>query len=73
MIFLQLVPNSTTMKSSDRAKQGDAFQLIEPELILSRQGDGSDPRLTELVRLLARRAARPLYEEQMKGRRPRRY
>ena len=29
-----------------------------------------DPRMVELVRLLARRAAREVYEEQMKERRP---
>jgi len=35
----------------------------EPELSLSSSGDGPDPRLVELVRLLARRAARQWFEE----------
>jgi hypothetical protein len=35
----------------------------EPELSLSSVGDGPDPRLVELVRLLARRAARRWFEE----------
>jgi hypothetical protein len=34
-----------------------------------RRGDGPDPRLVELARLLARRAAREVFEEQTKGRR----
>ncbi len=38
------------------------------ELTLARQGDGPDPRLIELVRLLARRAARTYYEEQLRNR-----
>ena len=38
------------------------------ELTLVRQGDGPDPRLIELVRLLARRAARQYYEEQLRNR-----
>lgn len=42
---------------------------VEPELTLTRRGHGPDPRLVELVRLLARRAARQVYEEQMKQRR----
>jgi hypothetical protein len=35
----------------------------EPELSLSSSGDGPDPRLVELVRLLARRAAQQWFEE----------
>ncbi|KIU47353.1 hypothetical protein QU41_19760 [Bradyrhizobium elkanii] len=57
------------MDHKNRPKQTSALRLIEPELTLARRGEGSDPRLIELVRLLARRAAREIYEEQMKGRR----
>jgi hypothetical protein len=45
------------------------FRLVEPELTLTHRGEGPDPRLVELVRLLARRAARAVYKEQMKERR----
>lgn len=45
---------------------------VEPELKLVRRGNGPDPRLVEVVRLLARRAARQVYEEQRKERRTRR-
>ncbi len=45
------------------------LRLVEPELTLTHRGEGPDPRLVELVRLLARRAARDIYEEQMRRRR----
>ncbi len=38
----------------------------EPELTLTTSGDGPDSRLLALVRVLARRAARGLYEQQLK-------
>jgi hypothetical protein len=38
-------------------------RLVEPELKLVRRGNGPDPRLVEVVRLLARRAARQVHEE----------
>ena len=57
------------MNSGNRPKQRSALRLNEPELTLLRRGDGPDPRLVELVRLLARRAAREVFEEQTKGRR----
>lgn len=41
----------------------------EPELTLATVDDDPDPRMLALVRLLARRAARGLYEQQMKDRR----
>jgi len=68
-INLQPTSNGATMDHKNRPKQTSALRLIEPELTLARRGEGSDPRLIELVRLLARRAAREIYEEQMKGRR----
>jgi ABC-type metal ion transport system substrate-binding protein len=46
-----------------------ALQLVEPGLHVCRRDDSADPRLVELVRLLARRAARKVFEEQMKGHR----
>ncbi|MFN8680276.1 hypothetical protein ACDP63_03890 [Paracoccus sp. P2] len=38
----------------------------KPELTLAASRDGPDPRLLALVRVLARRAARGLYEQQLK-------
>jgi hypothetical protein len=56
--------------SSQLGKSGAMIQKVadhgthrEPELSLSSVGDGPDPRLVELVRLLARRAARRWFEE----------
>lgn len=46
----------------------DLSPLGEPELTLVKRGEGSDPRLVELVRLLARRAALELYEVEMRER-----
>jgi hypothetical protein len=40
------------------SKRGNFSQFYEPELLLVRRGDGPDPRLIELARLLARRAVR---------------
>lgn len=68
-ITLQLASSDPTMDNGNRPKQMSALRLVEPELTLVSRGDGPDPRLVELVRLLARRAARETYEEQMKGRR----
>jgi hypothetical protein len=67
-IFLQSAGNSAKMNHGNRQIRKSAVQLIEPELTLVRQVDGPDPRLVELVRLLARRAAREVFEEQIKGR-----
>jgi len=47
-------------------------QIGKPELTLAPASDGRDPRLVALVRLLARRAAHGLYEQQLKDRRPHR-
>ncbi|WP_395665884.1 hypothetical protein [Methylocella sp.] len=56
------------MDQDKRQKQRSALRLVAPELSLVRRGDGPDPRLSELARLLARRAAREVFEEQMKER-----
>ena len=56
------------MNSGNRPKQRSALRLNEPELTLLRRGDGPDPRLVEVVRLLARRAAREAFEEQTRER-----
>lgn len=68
-IILQPASNDPTMENGNRPKQTSALRLIEPGLTLVRRGDGPDPRLVELARLLARRAAREVFEEQTKGRR----
>ena len=41
----------------------------KPELKLTTSGDGPDPRLVALVRVLARRTARSLYEQQLRDHR----
>jgi len=71
-ITLQLASNDPTMDNGKRPKQTSALRLREPELTLARRGNGPDPRLVELARLLARRAAREVFEEQTKGRRTKR-
>lgn len=68
-INLQSASNGATMNSGNRPKQRSALRLDEPELTLLRRGDGPDPRLVELARLLARRAAQEVFEEQIKERR----
>jgi len=47
-------------------------QLSEPELMIVRRGDSPDPRLIELARLLARRAAKEWYNHVAEERRPKR-
>ena len=47
---------------ADRKTKGTSRHQ-ELELSLAPNGDGPDPRLVELVRLLARRAAQQWYEE----------
>ncbi|MET3352808.1 hypothetical protein V5F34_20695 [Xanthobacter autotrophicus] len=67
-INLQSLSNGATMDQDKRQQQRSALRLVEPELSLVRRGDGPDPRLSELARLLARRAAREVFEEQIKER-----
>jgi len=55
-------------RQSDIEHETEA-EFGKPELTLAASGDGPDPRMLSLVRLLARRAARGLYEQQMKDRR----
>lgn len=57
------------MDSGNHPKQRNALRLVEPELLLQRRGADADPRLVDLVRLLARRAARNVFEQQMRERR----
>lgn len=66
---LQSASNGATMNLGKHPQLRSALRVTEPELTLARRGDGADPRLVELARLLARRAARELFEEQMKERR----
>lgn len=71
-ILLQSASNVATMDHGKRLKPRRRHQLDQPELTLVRQGEEADPRLVELIRLLARRAAREVYRKQMKERRLRR-
>ncbi|WP_152027232.1 hypothetical protein [Brucella pituitosa] len=57
------------MTSGKRQKQGSPLRQTKPELTLEPHGNGQDPRLVEMVRLLARRAAREVFEEETNGRR----
>ena len=61
--------NGTTMHNGNRQQRRSALLLVEPELTLVCRGDSPDPRLVEMVRLLARRAAREVYEDQQEERR----
>jgi hypothetical protein len=68
-MFLQSVPNGANMKRGNQQRQKSLLRQVEPDMILVCGGDGVDPRLVELVRLLARRAAREVFDEQLKGHR----
>jgi hypothetical protein len=68
LVFLQSVRNSAMIKHGRRQIRRNTLQLIEPELTFVRRGEEPDPRMVGLVRLLARRAARQCYEEQLKDR-----
>lgn len=50
-------------RTANQRTKGTPPQHRKLELSLSSSGDGPDPRLIELVRLLARRAARQWFEE----------
>jgi hypothetical protein len=57
------------MAKSAGRRSKDATRLAEPGLTLvSRSSGGPDPRLVELARILARRAARLWYAEQVEAR-----
>lgn len=58
------------MVSNIRSEHASIHRLVEPELRLECHDAVPDRRLVEPVRLLARRAAREVYEQQIfKGRR----
>ena len=67
-LFLQSAWRAT-MNRGDHSERKGMLRLIEPDRAPSGRDDEPDPRLVELVRLLARRAAREIYEEQMRQRR----
>ncbi|WP_395448939.1 hypothetical protein ACHMW7_03210 [Aminobacter sp. UC22_36] len=52
------------MKGGNCQERRHTDRLTEPALTLARCGDGPDARLIAIVRLLARRAARTVYEEE---------
>ncbi|GBR07360.1 hypothetical protein [Acetobacter oeni] len=54
------------MADTHRQDAADLFAPLLPELALSRPEAGPDPRLVELARLLARRAAREWFEAQQR-------
>jgi hypothetical protein len=55
---IQSAANRATMQKIVTPKRRYFSQLSEPELMIVRRGDSPDPRLIELARLLARRAAK---------------
>lgn len=58
------------MASDIRSQSGSVLRLIKPESKRGNHSAGPDRRLVELIRLLARHAARQVYEAQTKkGRR----
>ena len=56
------------MRTSNGQQRKTALRLVESDLQLRQHDENADPRLIELARLLARRAARQVFEEQMEGR-----
>lgn len=56
------------MPPDTKTRRKEQKEFGQPELTLLRVGDGPDPRLVEMVRLLARRAATELYEQERKKR-----
>ena len=54
------------MADTHRQDAADLFAPLPPELALTRPEAGPDPRLMELARLLARRAAREWFETQQR-------
>jgi hypothetical protein len=61
IIIVQSAASGAIMKEVVAQKRKDIARRAEPELTLVHRGD-PDPRLVELVRLLARRAAHEWYE-----------
>lgn len=62
---------SVTMKETVAQKSEGIARFSEPELTLAPASDNApDPRLVELVRLLARRAAQEWYEQIAEEHRP---
>jgi hypothetical protein len=62
--------DAAKMKTSTRQQQKATLRLFESDPQPRLVGESAESRLVELVRLLARRAARQVFEEQMKGRCP---
>jgi hypothetical protein len=64
---LQFLENGATMADDNISAKVRVLRPTKPELKLAPQGEeGCDPRLVDLVRLLAHRAARDWYEKQTK-------
>jgi hypothetical protein len=68
-LFLQTRFDGAKMETGNCQLRKTALRLFKPSQPLVRRNENVDPRLVELVRLLARRAARKVFEEEMKGRR----
>jgi hypothetical protein len=62
IITAQSAVNGAIMKEAVAQKRKNVARFGEPELALALHGNGPDPRLVELARLLARRAARKWYD-----------
>ena len=56
------------MARDTKTKRKEQKEFGQPELTLLRMGAGPDPRLVDMVRLLARRVATELYEQEREKR-----
>lgn len=66
--ILQSASNAATMGQASRSVEKILTPVPEPELTLRRHNQGVDRHLVDLVRLLARRAARGSFEAQIEER-----
>lgn len=71
IIVVQSAARGAIIKEVVAQKRRDIARLTKPKLTLVRRGD-PDPRMVELVRLLARRAAREWYDHITEERRSKR-
>lgn len=72
IVTVQLAVNGAIMKQDAGPTRKRTARLMEPELMLAPDGGSPDPRLVELARLLARRAARKWYHHLAEERCPKR-
>ncbi len=57
---------SAIMPRATKSKRKEKKEFGQPELTFTCLGTGPDPRFVDMVRLLARRAAAELYEQEQR-------